>query len=420
MVRSTVLACDKLGANDMAVGKCEFPHMHAVPGIKLGTACAGIKQTERDDLLLIEMAEGSMCAAVFTQNAFCAAPVLVAGDNLVKQPRYLLINSGNANAGTGEQGLLDVRASCSAVAKLGAVEREQILPFSTGVIGELLPVDKIVAALPEAQAKLQADNWTKAAHAIMTTDTFAKGYSKVIEIDGQAITITGMSKGAGMIQPNMATMLGFIATDARVSQENLQQCLSVAVEQSFNRITVDGDTSTNDACVLMASGKSSLPEIMPGSDAMQQFQVAIQEACMHLAEAIIRDGEGATKLIKIKVQQAISNAEALEVAKTIAHSPLVKTAFFASDPNWGRILAAVGRSGVDNLDVNKIAIYLDDVCIVENGGRASSYTEAAGQKVMDLQEITVTVMLGRGGLEQQVLSCDFSYDYVRINAEYRT
>lgn len=404
----------------MAVGSIEFPHMHAVSGIKLGTACAGIKQTERDDLLLIEMTENSTCAAVFTQNAFCAAPVLVAKEHLVRQPRYLLINSGNANAGTGEPGLRDARETCTAVAKLGDVSSEQVLPFSTGVIGEPLPVAKLIKALPELHANLIDNNWDKAAHAIMTTDTFAKGYSKVFEISGQMITITGISKGAGMIQPNMATMLGFLATDAKISQENLQKCLVLAVEPSFNRITVDGDTSTNDACVLMASGKSLLPEIIPGSDAMQQFQQAIQDACMHLAEAIIRDGEGATKLIKIKVQQAKSDAEAVEVAKTIAHSPLVKTAFFASDPNWGRILAAVGRSGLENLDVNKISIYLDDVCIVENGGRANSYTEAAGQKIMDQQEITVTVILERGELEQQVLTCDFSYDYVRINAEYRT
>ena len=404
----------------MAVGKCEFPQMHAVSGIKLGAACAGIKQTERDDLLLIEMEVGATCAAVFTQNAFCAAPVLVAKDNLDKQPRYLLINSGNANAGTGEQGLIDAQASCAAVAKLSEVNAEQVLPFSTGVIGEALPVNKIVAALPKTQANLSAGNWTKAAHAIMTTDTFAKGYSKLIEIDGHAITITGMSKGAGMIQPNMATMLGFVATDARISRDLLQKCLTVAVEQSFNRITVDGDTSTNDACVLMASGKSTLPEITQGSEALQVFQQAIQEACMHLAEAIIRDGEGATKLIKINVKQAKDEAEAVQVAKTIAHSPLVKTAFFASDPNWGRILAAVGRSDVEQLDVNKISIYLDDICIVENGGRAASYTEAAGQKVMDQDEISVNVIMGRGAAEQQVLTCDFSYDYVRINAEYRT
>ena len=404
----------------MAVGSVEFPKMHAVSGIKLGTACAGIKQTERDDLLLIEIAEGSSCAAVFTQNAFCAAPVLVAKEYLAMHPRYLLINSGNANAGTGEQGLVDARLSCAAVARLNGVRVDQVLPFSTGVIGEALAVSKIVDALPETQANLIEDNWTKAAHAIMTTDTFAKGYSKVVNIDGQSITITGVSKGAGMIQPNMATMLGFVATDVRISQNLLQQCLSVAVEQSFNRITVDGDTSTNDACVLMASGKSTLPEITEGSNAMRVFQQAVTEACMHLAEAIIRDGEGATKLIKIKVQQAANEEEAVEVAKTIAHSPLVKTAFFASDPNWGRILAAVGRAGVDQLDVNKISIYLDDVCIVENGGRAASYAEPAGQKVMDQEEILVTVVLGRGKVEQQVLTCDFSYDYVRINAEYRT
>ena len=404
----------------MAVGKCEFPQMHAVAGIKLGTACAGIKQTERDDLLLIEMAEGASCAAVFTQNAFCAAPVLVAREHLAMQPRYLLINSGNANAGTGEQGLLDAHHSCTAVAQLGEKSAEQVMPFSTGVIGEALPIAKIVAALPETQANLMEDNWHKAAHAIMTTDTFAKGYSKVVEIEGHTLTITGMSKGAGMIQPNMATMLGFVATDANISQSLLQQCLAAAVEQSFNRITVDGDTSTNDACVLMASGKSTLPEMTAESAALPVFQQAIQEACMHLAEAIIRDGEGATKLIKINVQQAQNEAEAVQVAKTIAHSPLVKTAFFASDPNWGRILAAVGRSGVERLDVEQISIYLDDVCIVEKGGRATSYTEAAGQKVMDKEEITVTVVLGRGEVGQQVLTCDFSYDYVRINAEYRT
>ncbi len=404
----------------MAVGNVEFPQMHVVPGIKLGTVCAGIKQTERDDLLLIEMAEGSSCAAVFTQNAFCAAPVLVAKEHLAMRPRYLLINSGNANAGTGSQGLADAQASCVEVARLNEVNAEQVLPFSTGVIGEALPITKIVDALPESQANLITDNWYKAAHAIMTTDTFAKGYSKVVEIDGHAVTITGMSKGAGMIQPNMATMLGFVATDAKISQSLLQKSLAIAVEQSFNRITVDGDTSTNDACVLMASGKSTLVEITEGSAAMQIFQQALQDACMSLAEAIIRDGEGATKLIKINIQQAISEEEAVRVAKTIAHSPLVKTAFFASDPNWGRILAAVGRSGVDQLDVSQVSIYLGDVCIVEKGGRAALYTEAAGQKIMDQEEITVTVLMGRGEVEQQVLTCDFSYDYVRINAEYRT
>ncbi|NOQ63798.1 MAG: bifunctional glutamate N-acetyltransferase/amino-acid acetyltransferase ArgJ [Methyloprofundus sp.] len=404
----------------MAVGNIEFPKMQAVAGIKLGTACAGIKQTERDDLLLVEMTAGSTCAAVFTQNAFCAAPVHVAKKHLSTSPRYLLINSGNANAGTGEQGMQDAMASCTAVAELTSANTEQVLPFSTGVIGEPLDVSKIVKALPATQANLIEDNWAEAAHAIMTTDTFAKGYSKVITINGETITITGMSKGAGMIQPNMATMLGFIGTDAKISQALLQSCLAESVEQSFNRITVDGDTSTNDACVLMASGQSTVAEIIAGTKEAEIFQLAIQEACLALAEAIIRDGEGATKLIKIKVQQAVNEAEAVQVAKTIAHSPLVKTAFFASDPNWGRILAAVGRSGVAQLDVEQISIYLDEVCIVEKGGRASSYTEEAGQAVMNQQEINVTVVLGRGQVEQQVLTCDFSYDYVRINAEYRT
>ncbi|MDF1584171.1 MAG: bifunctional glutamate N-acetyltransferase/amino-acid acetyltransferase ArgJ [Methyloprofundus sp.] len=404
----------------MAVGKVDFPQMHAVSGIKLGTACAGIKQAVRDDLLLIEMVESATCAAVFTQNAFCAAPVVIARAHLQKKPRWLLVNSGNANAGTGAQGMLDAQASCAALAELSNSSAEQVLPFSTGVIGQPLPIAKIVKGLPCAQENLIEDNWSKAARAIMTTDTFAKGYSKVIEIHGQKITVTGVSKGAGMIQPNMATMLGFIATDAKIAQDLLQKCLSAAVEQSFNRITVDGDTSTNDACVLMASGQSALPEIIEGSDAMVAFQEVIDEACMHLAELIIRDGEGATKLIKINVQQAENEVEAVQIAKTIAHSPLVKTAFFASDPNWGRILAAVGRAGVEHLDVQQINIYLGDVCIVENGGRAVSYTEEAGQEVMDQEEITVTVVLGRGEAEQRVLTCDFSYDYVRINAEYRT
>jgi len=404
----------------MAVGKVEFPLMNKVAGICLGTANAGIKQTERDDVLLVEMHPDATCAAVFTQNAFCAAPVLVAREHLKNNPHYLLINSGNANAGTGEQGLLDAQASCEATAVVSATQAVQVLPFSTGVIGERLPINKLIAALPQAWENKKEDNWSQASLAIMTTDTFAKGYSKVVGIAGHAVTITGISKGAGMIQPNMATMLGFIATDAKISQELLQICLSEAVEQSFNRITVDGDTSTNDACVLMASGQSSLPELLPNTSELLDFQQAVQEASMQLAEAIIRDGEGATKLIKIHVQQATDEAEAVQVAKTIAHSPLVKTAFFASDPNWGRILAAVGRSGVPQLAVEKISIYLDDVCIVEQGGCAASYTEAAGQAVMNQEEINVTVILGRGEVTQRVLTCDFSYDYVRINAEYRT
>ena len=404
----------------MAVGKCDFPNMLNIAGITLGTACAGIKQNVKDDILVIQMAEQATCAAVFTQNAFCAAPVYVAKTNLAHGPRWLLINSGNANAGTGAQGMQDALLCCAELAKFAGGANNQVLPFSTGVIGQPLPVEKITAALPEAIKNLSLDNWEKAARAIMTTDTFPKGVSKVICIAGQPVTINGISKGAGMIQPNMATMLGFIATDAKINQALLQNCLAVAVEQSFNRITVDGDTSTNDACVVMASGCSTAPEITAGSEHYAIFADALMDVCKQLAEAIVRDGEGATKLMRILVKEALQMEEAVRVGKTIAHSPLVKTAFFASDPNWGRILAAVGRSGIENMVLENVQIFLDDVCIVRNGGRADDYTEEAGQQVMNRDEITVTVKLGRGEAAQEVLTCDLSYDYVKINAEYRT
>ncbi|MCX7100854.1 MAG: bifunctional glutamate N-acetyltransferase/amino-acid acetyltransferase ArgJ [Methylobacter sp.] len=404
----------------MAVGQCSFPVMHPVPGITLGSANAGIKQTVRDDVLVIQMAEQSTCAAVFTQNAFCAAPVHVAKANLLHAPRWLLINSGNANAGTGEQGMTDALTSCADLAEVVGGVATQVLPFSTGVIGQSLAIDKIKSVLPTIINNLSLDNWTKAAQAIMTTDTFPKGVSKVIDIDGQTITINGISKGAGMIQPNMATMLGFIATDAKINQSLLQNCLALAVEQSFNRITVDGDTSTNDACVLMASGCSLVPEIKQGTETYRIFSDAVMTVCKQLAEAIVRDGEGATKLMRIVVEQAASAEEAVRVGKTIAHSPLVKTAFFASDPNWGRILAAVGRAGVENMVLEHVQLYLDEVCIVRNGGRADDYTEEAGQQVMNQEEITITVKLGRGSTVQEVLTCDLSYEYVKINAEYRT
>lgn len=404
----------------MAVGNVDFPEMKKVSGILLGTGSAGIKQLERDDVLLIQMHEGSTCAGVFTQNAFCAAPVHIAKDHLQKSPRWLLINSGNANAGTGKQGMKDGYTCCLSLAqKVSAIE-SQVLPFSTGVIGENLPVDKIVTILPKTIAELKEDNWNNAANAIMTTDTFAKGASIVIEIKGQQITLTGISKGAGMIQPNMATMLGFIATDAKISQPLLQKCLSAAAEQSFNRITVDGDTSTNDACILMASGCSLATEITEQDESYSIFAEAVLDICQRLAELIVRDGEGATKLITIRVEQAANDDEAVLIAKTIAHSPLVKTAFFASDPNWGRILAAVGRADVKKMDLDKIEIYLDDICIVKKGGRADSYTEEKGQHIMNKDEIMVKVIMARGNASQQVLSCDLSYDYVRINAEYRT
>jgi glutamate N-acetyltransferase/amino-acid N-acetyltransferase len=404
----------------MAVGNCAFPAMPAIGGITLGTAFAGIKQTIRDDILVIAMPENASCAGVFTQNAFCAAPVHVAKANLAHAPRWLLINSGNANAGTGAEGMQAALDCCQALADTVGGLGEQVLPFSTGVIGQSLPVAKVVAALPAAAADLSATHWSKAAHAIMTTDTFPKGVSKTISIAGQTISFNGISKGAGMIQPNMATMLGFIATDARISQTLLQACLSVAAEQSFNRITVDGDTSTNDACIVMASGCSLAPEITADSNAYPLFAEALLAVCKQLAELIVRDGEGATKLMRIVVSEALTDEEAVRVGKTIAHSPLVKTAFFASDPNWGRILAAVGRAGVENMVLDDVQIFLDEVCIVNNGGRAADYTEAAGQQVMDKEEITITVKLGRGTACQEVLTCDFSYDYVKINAEYRT
>lgn len=397
-----------------------FPALPGIAGIALGTACAGIKQTLRDDILLVSMPATASCAAVFTQNAFCAAPVVVAKEHLPHAPRWLLVNSGNANAGTGKQGLTDAQFCCAEVAKLTGSEARQVLPFSTGVIGQALPVAKIAAALPVACANLNEDHWQQAARAIMTTDTFAKGVSKQISIAGHSVTINGIAKGAGMIHPDMATLLAFVATDAVIGQALLQDCLAAAVGQSFNRISVDGDTSTNDACVLMASGCSSAPELMADSEHYRCFAEAVQAVMKQLAELIVRDGEGATKLIRIAVEEALTDDEAARVGKTIAHSPLVKTAFFASDPNWGRILAAVGRAGVADMDLESVKLYLDDVCIVENGGCAAAYSEAAGQRVMDQAEITITVKLGRGDASQQVLTCDFSYDYVKINAEYRT
>ena len=404
----------------MAVGKVDFPEMNSVSGIKLATYNAGIKQTERNDVLIVEMDKEAVCAGVFTQNAFCAAPVIIAKDHIQHNPRWLLVNSGNANAGTGQQGMKDAMTCCTSLASAIDGNKQQVMPFSTGVIGENLPVEKITNGMTKAVTGLNENHWDKAAHAIMTTDTFAKGASIVITLDGCPVTITGISKGAGMIQPNMATLLAFVATDAKIKQSLLQQCLFDAVDQSFNRITVDGDTSTNDSCILMASGCSSAPEITQDSESFTIFSNAVQDVCKRLAELIIRDGEGATKLMRIRVEQAADNAEAILLGKTIAHSPLVKTAFFASDPNWGRILAAVGRSGIEQMDLNKIEIYLDDICIVKNGERAESYSEQQGQQVMNKEEILIRVVLARGTATEEILTCDLSYDYVKINAEYRT
>jgi glutamate N-acetyltransferase/amino-acid N-acetyltransferase len=391
-----------------------------VAGVRLGAAGAGIKRADRDDILVIELAPGSNCAAVFTRNAFCAAPVTVAREHLASAPRWLLINSGNANAGTGKRGIEDARRTCRSLAELTGGCGQEVLPFSTGVIGEYLPVDRVEAALPAALEALTEAGWQRAARAIMTTDTRPKIAFRSIMLDGHEVVVAGIAKGAGMIQPNMATMLAFIATDANVEVRTLQNCLVMAADRSFNCITVDGDTSTNDACVLMATGCSGAPRIDRDSVHYPVFAEAVQAVCDQLAEAIVRDGEGATKLMRIRVEQATSEAEARGVAKTIAHSPLVKTAFFANDPNWGRILAAVGRSDCPGLDIGKVSIWLDDVCIVEQGGRAPDYTEAAGQTVMARDDITIRVLLGRGTASQCVLTCDFSYDYVRINAEYRT
>lgn len=393
-----------------------------VPGIRLGATGAGIKYRDRDDLVIIELAEGSTCAAVFTRNAFCAAPVVVAREHLsATMPRYLLINSGNANAGTGDAGLRAARESCKAVAAARACAINQVLPFSTGVIGEPLPVDRIAVAVPDALTALSDQGWARTARAIMTTDTVPKLVSRQLELSGKTITVTGMAKGSGMIRPDMATMLAYIATDALVDRHLLQRCLELAVKPSFNSITVDGDTSTNDACVLMASGVSGCSPITDETSAdFLKLCAVVEEVCMQLARAIVLDGEGATKLVEVRVEAAGSEQEARDVAYTIAHSPLVKTALFASDPNWGRILAAVGRAGIEHLDIDRIKIWLDDVCIVREGGRASDYTEAAGKRVMDQSELTIRVALGRGESITRVLTCDLSYDYVKINAEYRS
>lgn len=391
---------------------------HPVPGVRLGTACAGIKQAGRRDLVVLELATGSEVAAVFTRNAFCAAPVTVAKQHLAQgTPAYLLINTGNANAGTGAAGIEAAQACCAALAAQTAGESTAVLPFSTGVIGEPLPVEKITRALPGVLEKLSEAGWEDAAWGILTTDTVPKLISRQCRLAGQIITVTGMAKGAGMIRPDMATMLAFVTTDARLEGAALHACLEEAVAASFNRITVDGDTSTNDACVLVATGQSGAR--LQGSE-LEQFKAIVSEVCVELAKGLVRDGEGATKLINIQVNGGKQAQECFAVAYTIAHSPLVKTAFFAADPNWGRILAAVGRAGLDSLQVDNIDIWLDEVCIVRHGARADDYTEAAGQQVMDRAEITVRVELERGPASANVWTCDFSYDYIRINAEYRT
>jgi len=393
-----------------------------VAGVRLGIASAGIKKPGRRDITLIELAAGSQVAGVFTQNRFCAAPVTLCKQHLATgNIRALVINTGNANAGTGGEGLKRARQTCDAVAQLMGYATENVLPFSTGVILEPLPVDKILPALPVAQADLAPNHWSDAAHAIMTTDIVAKGASRQISIGGKAVTVTGIAKGSGMIHPNMATMLGFVATDAAIAAALMQQLVKEVADVSFNCVTVDGDTSTNDSFILIASGQAGNTEIASASGAdYAALKTALSEVAIELAQAMARDGEGATKFMTIAVEGARDRAECKQIAYAIARSPLVKTAFFASDPNLGRILAAIGYAGVTDLDVNALKVWLGDVLVAENGGAAATYTEVQGAAVMREAEITVRVALNRGTVNATVWTCDFSYDYVKINAEYRT
>jgi glutamate N-acetyltransferase/amino-acid N-acetyltransferase len=400
----------------------------AVPGVRLGIAEAGVRKVGRKDLTVILLDEGAAVAGVFTQNRYCAAPVQVCRDHLSQVSaapdthiRALVINTGNANAGTGAKGLADARATADALAALLKLKPQQVVPFSTGVIMENLPVDRIVACLPAALADAQAAHWAKAAEGIMTTDTVPKAFSQQVVLSGQTVTITGISKGAGMIRPNMATMLGFLATDANIAPALLPDLATDLANSSFNRITIDGDTSTNDSFMVMATRKATHPEIASWDSADgQTLRAALLKVAQQLAHAIVRDGEGATKFITIRVEGGKTSDECRLAAYAIAHSPLVKTAFFASDPNLGRILAAVGYAGIADLDQDLIGLHLDDVCVVLNGGRNPAYQEADGQRVMKQSEITIRVNLGRGTAVDTVWTCDLSHDYVSINADYRS
>lgn len=406
----------------MAVGDLTMPQMHVVKGVKIGSAEAYVRYQNRRDLVIFEFAEGSNVAGVFTQNAFCAAPVHVCKSHLqAGNPRYLVINTGNANAGTGKIGMTNAQATCAKLAELAGVSTSEILPFSTGVIGEQLPIERLVNGLQPALDSLKEDAWLDAATGIMTTDTLPKGASEQFEMDGVTYTMTGISKGAGMIRPNMATMLSYVATDAPISRELVQQLLKTTVNVSFNRITVDGDTSTNDSCIFVATGQAGGTEITSTDDARYAIVLDVLTHVMkRLAQLIVRDGEGATKFITVAVEGGADTQECCDVAYSIAHSPLVKTAIFASDPNWGRILAAIGYAGVKNLDVEKIQVWLDDVQICKDGGAAADYTEEAGARVMSQAELIIRVDLGRGQAKDTVYTCDLSYDYVKINADYRS
>jgi glutamate N-acetyltransferase/amino-acid N-acetyltransferase len=404
----------------MAVGLTPPPALAPVPGVWLGTATAGIRYSGRPDLALMAFAEGSEVACVFTRNAFRAAPVTIAEAHLgMTRPRFALINAGNANAGNGQRGVRDAMRCCELLAAAAGVAPAAVLPFSTGVIGEPLNLAAFRAGIPAALSALGEDGWLAAAQAMMTTDTVAKGASRRIPCAGGVVTITGIAKGAGMIRPDMATMLAFVATDARVEPTHLAELLAGAVDASFHCISVDGDTSTNDACLLVATGRSGVT-VDAGSAESAALSAGLREVCTDLAQAIVRDGEGATKFITIEVRGGIDVAECRRVAFAVAHSPLVKTAFYASDPNWGRILAAVGRAGVEGLALGDVGISLSGVRVVQGGERDGAYTEAAGQAAMARAEITLVIELGRGAAEARIWTTDLSHEYVRINAEYRT
>ena len=406
----------------MPIGLSSPARLQPVSGIRLACSSAGIYSNGRADVMLIAMEEGSTASAVFTKNAFAAAPVIVARDHIRKvNPKFCLVNAGNANAGTGDRGISMALDTCNKLAQVTCCNPEEVLPFSTGVIGQDLPAEKICSVLPDLYKDLTEDGWLQSARAIMTTDTMPKGVSKQITVNGSSVNITGIAKGAGMIRPDMATMLAFIGTDANVEKKILDKMLTTAVDLSFNRICIDGDMSTNDACIVVASGKTKMHKITEvESAAYKSLQSALNEVCSSLAQSIVRDGEGITKFITVSVEKGKSPEECLAVAYAIATSPLVKTAFFASDPNWGRILAAVGRSGIRDLDIARVAIYLNEVAIVTDGSRDNRYTEEQGRRAMAASEIDVRIVLNRGASSEKVWTSDLSYEYVRINAEYRS
>lgn len=405
----------------MATGSGKWLAVHPVKGFRLGTAMAGIRQHGRRDLVVMTWETGSSVAGVFTRNRFCAAPVLLARERLHGNPRYFLVNTGNANAGTGELGLLAAKQTCAELARLSGVGESQVLPFSTGVIGEPLPADKLCVAMPEALADLKEDNWFYAGQGIMTTDTRPKGSTRQFNHAGVTYTVSGISKGAGMIKPDMATMLAYIATDAAIEQAFLQQVVAEIADHSFNRITVDGDTSTNDSFMMVATGTAGNAAISVRDSVLAgKLLSALREVAVELAMAIARDGEGASKFVTVRVEGAETRQDALAVAYTVAHSPLVKTALFASDPNWGRILAAVGRAPVTVMAIDRVSIWLNKLAIVEHGQPSASYSEDAGQQVMNQGEIMIRISLGVGVATEEVWTTDLSYEYIKINAGYRS